>query len=107
MIESWDTNGVSISWNASLAWVTYYLDAFGGQILAQPVNTPTPEVVLEDINKDGTVNISDVVLVAKAFGTTSGSINYDPLADINKDGAVNMADAIAIAGKFGYTYSLK
>ncbi|KNY28340.1 Cellulose 1,4-beta-cellobiosidase [Pseudobacteroides cellulosolvens ATCC 35603 = DSM 2933] len=110
-VEAWQTNDVNITYNASLAWVTYYLDAFGKDIPMQPVstptNTPTPEVVLEDINKDGTVNISDVVLVAKAFGTTYDSINYDPLADVNKDGVVNMVDAIAIAGKFGYTYSHK
>ncbi|KNY28341.1 glycoside hydrolase family 9 protein [Pseudobacteroides cellulosolvens] len=106
-VEAWGTNEVMISWNASLAWVTNYLDAFGRQIPMQPVNTPTLEVVVEDINKDGVVNISDIVIIAIAFGTTPDCKDYNALADLNQDGAINMVDVVAIARKFGYAYSLK
>jgi len=63
------------------------------------VSTTTP--VLGDINGDGTVNVLDAILLAKAFGSRPGSPNWDPRADLNKDSVVNILDAIKLAGNFG------
>ncbi len=63
------------------------------------VSTTTP--VLGDINGDGTVNILDAIILAKAFGSKQGSPNWDPRADLNKDNAVNILDAIKLAANFG------
>ena len=50
-----------------------------------------------DINKDGVVNILDLVLVANAFGTDDND------TDINKDGVVNILDLVLVANAFGET----
>ncbi len=105
-VEAWDTNEVKINFNAPLAWITYYLDAFGKEIPAKSSGTPTSTVIMvpEDLNQDGAVNMADVVMMAKEFGNIIG--RYNPKYDLNNDGSINMADVIKLAIKFGYTYKV-
>ncbi len=56
-----------------------------------------PEYSQYDINQDGSVNILDLILVAKAF------VAYDEKADVNADGVVNILDLTLIASAFGTT----
>ena len=51
-----------------------------------------------DVNGDGTVNISDLVLVASNLGETGQNA-----ADVNGDGVVNIADLVLVAGALGTT----
>ena len=62
-----------------------YLDEF---VFGAPLPPPPPPVLTGDVNKDGTVNISDVNAVIDAI--LGGAFNED--ADVNKDGAVNISD---------------
>ena len=52
----------------------------------------------EDINKDGVVNILDLVAVASNFGKTG-----DNSADVNEDGVVDIIDLVLVAGAIGNT----
>jgi len=52
-----------------------------------PVNPPNP-----DINHDGVVNIKDLMMIAHAYGTSTGDHRYDAGADLNEDGSVNIRD---------------
>ena len=54
-----------------------------------------------DLNKDGHVNILDVIIVANAFGKKEGDPEWDPTADVNGDSVVNILDGILIAAHFG------
>jgi hypothetical protein len=56
-----------------------------------------------DLNKDWTVNILDVSIVARAFGTKPGDENWTETADINKDGVVNIIDLNRVARDYGKT----
>ncbi len=98
---AWGTNG-----KPSIA-----MDAFlVGGTNPPPSNTPTnksnitptqtPKPLFEDINGDGAINMTDVMLVAAHFNTTTSVGNYDIKCDLNKDGAVNMSDVMMIASKF-------
>jgi len=86
-VEAWGINDVNVTYNASLAWVTNYLDAFGSKIPVQPTPTPMIPTPAPPTNTPFTI---------------TGAV----IEDINKDGAVNMADVLAIAKLFGYVYSL-
>ena len=55
-----------------------------------------PPQLAEDINKDGIVNIQDLVLVASNFGQTGENV-----ADVNADGVVNIVDLTLVAGGIG------
>jgi hypothetical protein len=45
-----------------------------------------------DINSDGIVNILDIAIVARAFGSTPGDLRWNPVADINSDNSINILD---------------
>lgn len=69
-------------------------EAFGGYF-----NNYSPY----DLNKDGHVDIRDVVIVAIAFGTEEGDPGWDPRADVNGDGLVDIFDLVTLAIHFGET----
>ena len=46
-----------------------------------------------DLNADGTINVLDLIMVSRAFGTTKG--------DINGDGETNVLDLMFVAQQFG------
>ena len=58
--------------------------------------------LLEDVNKDGEVNIQDLVLVAAALGQP-GDRNADQNPDVNRDGTVNVLDLVRVSNRFGET----
>ena len=68
-------------------------------------STPTfkgTEVIVAlrgDVNRDGIVNILDLVLVASSFGQqVPGTGNP---ADVNEDGIINVVDLVTVAGAIG------
>jgi len=52
---------------------------------------------------DGRVDMRDVGLVARMFGTYEGRLDYNPNCDINCDGKVDMKDVGIVARNFGKT----
>ena len=52
----------------------------------------------EDVNRDGIVNILDIILVAQNLGQKQPS---NPRVDVNKDGQVNVLDLVSVAERLG------
>jgi hypothetical protein len=62
------------------------------------VNFNVTEVVVdcpEDVNDDGTVNVSDILALIGAWGTADDS------ADVNGDGIVDVSDLLSLVGAWG------
>ena len=51
-----------------------------------------------DVNKDGEVNILDLIQVAQSL---NADVSTNPEADVNGDGIINVLDLIVVARKFG------
>jgi hypothetical protein len=54
-----------------------------------------------DVNKDGYVNLTDLVLLANAYASIPGDPKWNPACDINKDGIVNLPDLVILAQNYG------
>jgi len=57
-----------------------------------------------DLNNDFKVNIIDVAIVARAFGSYPGHALWNPIADINYDDKVDIWDISYVARLFGTVY---
>jgi len=57
-----------------------------------------------DLNHDFVVNIADIFIAAKAFGSKPGDLNWNAVADLNKDGVISIRDIYIIAKNYGKTY---
>ena len=62
------------------------------------INDISPEYTEYDVNQDGVVNISDLVIVAGRLGQSGPNA-----ADVNGDGVVNIQDLILVASALGET----
>ena len=51
-----------------------------------------------DVNKDGMINILDLIIVANNLGAPIDEAH--PRADVNGDGVINILDLTFVAGKF-------
>ena len=51
-----------------------------------------------DVNRDGTVNVEDLVVVAASFGKVIPN-DADPNPDVNRDGVVNVVDILLVIGQ--------
>lgn len=65
--------------------------------------TKINSVVTGDLNVDGKVDIHDVVIVAKAYGSKPEDPDWDAIADMDNNGIINILDIAAVAKEYGKT----
>ena len=58
-----------------------------------------------DLKQDGKVSVTDVVIVALAFGSTPESTKWNPLADLNADRIIDVLDLKVVSMHFGEEYT--
>jgi hypothetical protein len=59
--------------------------------------------ILGDINKDGVVDIYDVVIVTSIYRSTPKDSNWNPDADLNKNGVIDIYDVVLVTSNYGKT----
>lgn len=55
-----------------------------------------------DLNKDGKVNIYDMVIFSAFYGLKQGHPYFWSKCDFNGDGVINIFDMVALATHYGY-----
>lgn len=79
------------------------LDSYDG-LLSMETYFGSGNLKSADVNDDAIINILDVAIVAKAFGSYPGHPDWNPLADLNNDEAVNSLDMANVSKHFGKWY---
>ena len=77
-----------------------------GSATGEPIAVAPPQVVITierqlatgDVNRDGQVNVLDMILVSRHFGEDASA---NPQADVNNDGIINIQDLILVAQHLG------
>lgn len=54
-----------------------------------------------DLNKDRTVNILDITLVARSFGCIPRDSKWNDACDLNDDDFINIVDITLVAKDYG------
>jgi hypothetical protein len=57
--------------------------------------------ILGDVNQDGKVDVIDIAMVSKAYGSTPSSPRWNPAADLNEDLRVDVTDLAIVSAHFG------
>ena len=85
----------------TIVYFTFTLLIIGGVSFSVFGHEDLP-LLLEDVNRDGVVNIQDLVFVAGSFGQLRDrTAEQDP--DVNRDGIVNVLDLVRVSSSFGQT----
>jgi hypothetical protein len=58
-----------------------------------------------DVDADGKVDIKDIAIVAKAFGSSNGRHNWNYQSDLNGDNKVDLKDLSIVSMNFGKVYN--
>jgi hypothetical protein len=60
--------------------------------------------LLGDINSDGVVGLSDLVLLAQAYGSIPEDSNWNPYADFDHNFIIELTDLVILANRYGQHY---
>jgi outer membrane protein assembly factor BamB len=100
---AWDTTG--------LAYGNYTISAYATPVPDQTNTTNNSAIAGQvlitipgDLNGDFTVGLSDLVTLAKAYGSRPSDPNWNPNADIDGNGAVGLSDLVILAQHYGQHY---
>ena len=99
-IYTWNTNGWacgSYTLNASAQPLPGQLDTLDNNHLGGQIIVSIPG----DINGDYKVSLSDLSILAKAYGSKPRDAKWNPNADINNDGKVSLSDLVILAKHYG------
>ena len=68
-----------------------------------PMASASENELIGDVNNDCVVNIFDLVMVARHWGSRIGDPRYDPACDLNGDGRIGLIDLIIVVMHWGDT----
>ncbi len=54
-----------------------------------------------DINGDDVISINDILSVVNGYGSSPGSLNFNPALDLNNDGPVTINDILTVVNYYG------
>jgi lysophospholipase L1-like esterase len=106
-----DTRHIQITYSPAQPWRGAVSVVLRSRDLTGPPNTVDREIsrfriagstLLDgDLNEDGRVDGTDLVLLGVRFGAIQGNRRYERRADFNQDGIINGMDLAILAANFG------
>jgi hypothetical protein len=97
------TNPIVIHVYAIVGNYTVILNVTDSQSLWNTATATVTVKLMGDLNDDCVVNILDVSIGARAYGTRPGDKYWNPIADVERDGVINILDVSKVAREYGQT----
>ena len=72
-----------------------------GVVYCPQVSTTFVITFLGDLNDDGRVDMKDIYVIVKAFGSYPGHPRWSPVADLDMDDRVDIRDIYLVLKHFG------
>lgn len=98
---AFSVNVPSNVYSLSIKTAKYLNRVFPVDTTLTTVNVGAVTMLVGDVSGDNRINLTDLILVRNALGTTSFSPLWNPAADINSDGIVNMTDFNLVRARQG------
>jgi len=73
-------------------------NALDGNVIDDP---PSPDPLVGDVNSDGIVDLGDIILIARVYGTKMGEPEYVSNLDLDHNGKIDLCDLLIVAQQFG------
>lgn len=111
-LKSGDSTAVTFTLNTSAFDMgNYSISAVADPVLGE-INTTNNNctgglitiTIPGDINGDFRVSLTDLVILAQAYGSSLGDAKWNPNADIDANGVVNVTDLVTLATYYGQHY---
>jgi hypothetical protein len=104
-----ETESFTVTWNTStVSYGNYTIAAVVQIVMNETLTTnnqlrvgPVMVTIIGDVNGDFIVQIVDLVLLARAYGSKEDNIRWNPNADLNGSGVIDIADVAISASHFG------
>ena len=77
------------------------LASFLATVITLSLASPCACYLTEDVNRDGRVDMDDIMAVKEAYGYQSSDKYWNPNVDVVPDGKINIFDVVKIIAKFG------
>jgi hypothetical protein len=78
------------------------------KVTAYPGNISAPDLIVltipGDVDGNFQVQLADLVILAKTYGSKPADTNWNPNADIDSNGAVGLPDLVILANHYGKHY---
>ena len=107
-LSAGDSATIGFEWvTSSYAFGPYKISATASSVPGENVINTADNTLIDgtvrvkipgDIDGDGSVNMTDIAILADTYGSTNNDANWNSEADINRDNVVNAHD-LAITGK--------
>jgi hypothetical protein len=114
-LSGWNSTSTSFKWNTtgctygnytlsvSVSLVPGKVGFSGSNLTRWAIVSLQGDITGSSGMPDGKVNILDISLAAKAYGSKLGDERFELNADLNNDGVINILDISAIAREYGRT----
>jgi hypothetical protein len=111
-LTSGSSTNITFTWNTNaLAYGNYTISAYAS-LVAGEMNTANNNCTVGcvivtipgDVNGDYAVNLVDLVVLAKAYGSKPGDTNWNPNANIHGNGLVGLLDLVILTKHYGQHY---
>jgi hypothetical protein len=108
-LSSGDSMNITYPWNTTgLVYGSYNMSAYSWPVPGENDTTNNAYsggwvvvTIPGDLNGDFAVGLSDLVILAKAYGSKLGNPNWNPNADIDSNGAIGLTDLVILATHYG------